>query len=97
MGARQSMRREGFGNGLVGGFDVLCGIFRSAREQRRAESSKLRCLLRGVGDGFWDGPEKQTPGGFAFTGRMPYRSVSGSLMICGYRWEISFAEGFLRK
>jgi hypothetical protein len=52
------------------------GLFRSAREQQRVESTKVRCLLRGVGDSFWDGSEKRIPGGYPFTGRMPYRSVS---------------------
>jgi hypothetical protein len=52
------------------------GLFRSAREQHRVEGMKVRCLLRGVGDSFWDGSEKRTPGGYPFTGRMPYRSVS---------------------
>lgn len=81
-GGRQSRRkvdllRGQFGNGNLhtGVFEATIGIFRSAREQQRAEGSKVRCLLRGVGDHFWDGSER-TPGGFAFTGRMPYRSVS---------------------
>ncbi|GAQ83512.1 hypothetical protein KFL_001510150 [Klebsormidium nitens] len=80
-GARQSrlkvdLLRGQSGNGCLhmGSLESSVGIFRSAREQQRAEGSKVRCLLRGVGDSFWDGSERRTPNSFAFTGRMPYRS-----------------------
>lgn len=82
-GTRQSKLRSDMLTGAagtsflqIGAFESSVGLFRSAQEQQRVERSQVRCLLRGVVDGFWDGSERGTPGGFAFTGRMPYRSVS---------------------